>query len=303
MLFRPAACLLLLGAWPVVAGASEAGRIPIQHFTQRDFEGHNQVFDLGQSADGVMYFTNRGALLEYDGTVWRRAAVPTTWIRKLHLTTSGRIYLAGTDELGYAEHDEQGVLTYHSLLPHLPPELRQTGAVWSVEGHRDAVYFSTNTHVFRWRDETFTVWPMPAAGRSNFFTAQGRFYHHRGGDGLYRLADDGSGFVAVNREEPVVTNSRISLLDDPAGDPVIATLDGRLFFYRDDRLVPWEAPAAGWMRQAGAVFALRLADGRLAVSTLQRGVALLSRDGRLLQIFDRETGLDSPQFYKLLEDR
>ncbi|MDQ5980376.1 MAG: hypothetical protein QG602_3353 [Verrucomicrobiota bacterium] len=303
---RPAFLLLLCaGLWLAAptSSASEAGRTPIQHFTQRDYEGHNQVFDLLQGPDGIMYLTNRGAVLTYDGAVWRRATVPTTWVRQLRLDGDGRVWLAGNDEFGYCEHDQTGGFSYHSLLDQLPAGQRKPGQVWSVELFKGSVYFATSTHVHRWRDGVLQSFPLPMAPRTYFAIASGALHLFRSGDGLYRLSPDGREFSAINREPQLIQNTLFTLLDQPQGDPVVALGDGTLHHLHGDRLVAWNTSAAAWLRTNGVNFGLRLRDGRLAFSTRDRGVALLSATGELLRVFDSASGLESPQFFRLCEDR
>jgi signal transduction histidine kinase/CheY-like chemotaxis protein len=281
----------------------EAGRTPIQHFTQRDYEGHNQVFDIVQDRDGVMYLTNRGAVLEYDGTVWRRAAVPTTWVRQLKLDGDGRMWLAGNDEFGYCEHDGDGAFVFRSLRDHLPADQRKPGQVWSVELFDGGVYFATSTHVHRWRDGSLKSFPLPTAPRTYFAVGGGSLHLFRSGDGLYRLSTDGREFTAINRDPALVGSTLFTLLAPPNEDPIVALGDGTLHRLRDNRLVAWDPPAAAWLREAGVNFGLRLRDGRLAFSTRSRGVALLSAAGELLRVFDARSGLESQQLFRLCEDR
>jgi len=298
---RPALLLLLLLAGAL--HASEEGRTPIQHFTQRDYEGHNQVFDLAQGPDGVMYLTNRGALLNYDGTTWRRTPVPTTWIRQLRIDETGRIWLAGSDEFGWCEPDATGTLVYRSLREHLPADQRKPGQIWSVELFQGGVYFATSTHVHRWQDGRLESFPLPTASRAYFGVAAGRLLLFRSSDALYRLDADGRGFTAVNREPSFVANTLCAILDRPGDEPVIATNDGVLYRLRGDRLAAWDIPVASWLREAGIHFGLRLRDGRLAFSTRNRGVVLLSPDGGILRVFDTQSGLESVQMFRFCEDR
>jgi len=296
-------CLASLFMFAGMVRASDAGHTPIQHFTQRDYQGHNQVFDIVQGPDGIMYLTNRGAVLEFDGSTWRRTNVPTIWVRQLRLDASGRIWLAGSDEFGWCERDEQGVLVYHSLLEQLPADQRKPGQVWSVELFGGAVYFSTSTHVHCWRNGVLTSLPMPMAARAYFGAGGGRLYLFRSGDALYRLDPDGGKFTAINRDPAIVGNNLFTLLDQPGGEPIVALSDGSLHHLAGDGLAPWEPPASAWLREAGVNFGLRLRDGRLAFSTRSRGVVLLSPEGELLRVFDELSGLESPQLFRLFQDR
>ena len=285
------------------AAGSQAGRTPIQHFTQRDFDGHNQVFDLTQGPDGVMYLTNRGAVLTYDGVTWRRATVPTTWIRQLQLDAEGRAWIAGNDELGFCEHDANGNFVYRSLRDHLPADQRKPGQVWSVQRFAGDTYFATSTHVHRWRGGAIESFPLPIAARAYLAVAGRHLYVFRTGDGLYRLSGDGRELTAINRDEALVGSTLFSLLDRPGGEPIVALDNGTLHHLRGDQLVPWTVSASGWLREAGINFGHRLRDGRLAFSTRAKGVALLSAEGELLRVFDARSGLEAQQFFRLTEDR
>ena len=66
------------GAFLVVSRAGAAvlptgeGQPFMQHFSPRDYQAGMQCWAAVQDARGVMYVTNMGCVLEYDGSTWRK---------------------------------------------------------------------------------------------------------------------------------------------------------------------------------------------------------------------------------------
>ncbi|HVU23366.1 MAG TPA: hypothetical protein VHE13_04515, partial [Opitutus sp.] len=246
----------LLGAWLAFAGAAtalagenEAGRVYIENLTAREFGGHSQVFDTAHSPDGLVYAANRGAVLCYDGERWDHASVPTTWIRGLVWAPDRRVYVAGTDEIGWCAHDPDGVFRYHSLLDQLPADDRTVGPAWSVEAFGDAVFFATSTHVYRWQHGQLRAFAMAAAPRAVLQAIAGRLFLLRTGDALYEWRGDN--FDAFSRAPELTGSLRFALFEPAPGRLVAAVADGSLLDVHEGTVTPWACPAAAWMHEAG----------------------------------------------------
>src|SRR5690606_9173257 len=123
---------------------SEAGRPVIRNFTQRDYNGHHQVFALAQGPNGLMYFSVFAQVLEFDGHDWRRISVPTSWIRGLAAAPDGRIFVAGTDEVGFIAPGPDGLPAYQSLRSKIPAGQQPLGNVWRTAWHDGAAWFATS---------------------------------------------------------------------------------------------------------------------------------------------------------------
>ncbi|HEY0966577.1 MAG TPA: two-component regulator propeller domain-containing protein, partial [Opitutaceae bacterium] len=299
--FRLTALLLALAAvWPGRAAPLETGRPFVETFTPRTYRGHNQVWNAVQDRDGVMYFGNRGAVLSYDGTEWRRHEVPTSFIRGLLLGPDGRLYAGGPDEIGYFEPGPGAVRTYVSLKEHLPASDRAVGVVWGITHHENHVYFATARQILRWDGSTFKAWAVPADPGHALFSAHGQLWHHRPNHGLYRL--EGDDFIPAGDPAAWASGRTATLFE--AG-PILQAMisDGRWLERRGDTWEERAYAAAAWVQAAGVSDVLPLPDGSLVVATSNSGVVVLSPDGAIVRRLDEDSGLENQRVLSLTLDR
>src|SRR5688572_29450290 len=96
--------LLALGAvvssGRAMQAGSELGRPLIRSFTRLEHQAHAQFWAPFQSPEGLMYFGNQLAVLEYDGRTWRDLKIPPVFVRALAPDAAGNIYVGAEEQLG-----------------------------------------------------------------------------------------------------------------------------------------------------------------------------------------------------------
>src|SRR6187402_335053 len=135
--------------------ATELGRPLIRSFTRLEHQAHAQFWAPFQSPEGLMYFGNQLAVMEYDGRSWRDMRVPPVFVRALAPDAAGNIYLGGEDELGFIARPDSGPVRYTSLLERVPTAARPFGSVRDVQAWHDGMYFVTDRGLLRWQQEAF----------------------------------------------------------------------------------------------------------------------------------------------------
>ena len=284
-----------------LAARHELGRPLIRNFTPADYKGHNQVFDVAQGPDGLIYLANYGQILEFDGRTWRKIPVPTSWVRFLLPTSNDHMFVAASDEVGYCARGPDGLLHYHSLLDRLPAEARPIGSVWSLVRHDGAMWFSTTGHVIRFRDGVCKIWSFPTGTPRNVLHAvNGALYLRRTDDAFYRLR--GETFERISAAPELVRGYRCAIFGEDARGLHVMAEDGRMFFLREGALVPRPFAASALMQRAGLMQGRKLADGTLLIATQRGGLMQLTAEGELLQQVEESDGLVNQIVYNFTED-
>ena len=304
-------CLVALAFTSVAAPApptDEAGRSIITNFLPRDYKRHSQMWSATQAADGLLYFANRGAVLEFDGRTWSAIPVSNTFVHRVALAPDGHIYVCGPDLIGRLERKADRRFEFRSLLDLVPAEAKPLGAIASIAVHDGAVFFGSSV-LLRWRDGAFRIWKPPVPGLNSVQAVGKHLFAIRPGEGLLRwTGDDFSPLQKLNQPQPAGSQAitlTAAYAEDPTADAVVFTSDGHAARIRGDRTERWELPAA-----TAAVFsrlrprvAVRLADGTLAVGTTTAGVFLLDAAGMILRRIDERSGLENQRVLGLFEDR
>ncbi len=283
------------------AAPGEVGRPLLQVFTPRDYRAHQQIWMGAQAPDGTMWFGNSQSVLSYDGTLWRRHLLPTSFVRALVIGPGGRVFIGGTDEFGFIAPGADGAPAYTSLVGQLPAAVRPLGVIWSMAAVGDAVWLATEARVLRWREGAFATWPLHGKPRQALIPAGEELYLHRQGGGLFRF--DGHEFAAVSTA-PEFAQAPTVALEPQAGGRLLAHLGGDKFFLlRDGRLEPRPTPLDAFLARTQLRAMTRLADGTRVIATPTQGVILADGDFNFLARVSSANGLESDSILSLTRDR
>jgi len=273
---------------------------PMRVFASHETGVRTMSWSAGQDQSGVMYF-GCDSVVSFDGDRWRAEKMDATYaVRGLDVGPNGRIWAAGVNQIGWFEPGQEGRLVYHSLMSRLPPGTADLGDVWKVyaEGGDSAV-FVTHAQVLWWDGRRFRSWNFPGMHMLFSSRTQKSVYVHYPPVGLLRIGGDGP-TVAVPAS--AIGAMDIRWLDDSADAWLLLTSDG-FYSLRGGVRRPLDSDASRFARANTPTSAVRLRDGSLAIGTLLGGIAVVDRSGKILRVFNRQSGLPDNQIYSLFEDR
>lgn len=252
-----------------------------------------------QGQDGVLYFGCRD-LVTFDGDRWRTFALNAAHtVRGLDFAPGERRLWAGAvGEIGW--FDRAGASwNFHSLRPHLPSPDLVLGDVWSAFAEGDGAVFVAENHVLRWNGSTLQVWPMPTPRRLRGMRADGRIFVQHRPTGLYLMGPDGPTMFAA--AATIGTQAIFALWKD--GEDWTILNENGVFRLHAGALEDRNPAASAYIRAHPLASAKRLADGRLALATLQAGLVILGPDGAIERTLDKKAGVNAPFLSSLFVDR
>jgi hypothetical protein len=249
-------------------------------------EAEGSQWALGEDAQGRIYSSGNHGVLVFDGQSWERLLLPDAGeVRGLAIDPAGRVWVGSVAELGYFARRADGSVHFTSVRSSLTPADLDYGQIWAVHATADAVFFTADQSVLRWRQGQFTRWPLPSVRR--LFSAQVGahvYVHARGTSGLWRLGatDAQPTLVSPTAELDRVTNGAgvIAILPEADGSLLLFSATNGIFrLDASGRVQP-----AGWTSQpffatAQIESACRLPDDRLAIATWRAGVVLTDPTG------------------------
>lgn len=292
---------------PAAAGASlsrhpEAGGPLLRAYPPETYNGGGQNWTLLQDKRGVIYVGGTGAVLEYDGVTWRRIVTPTrTTIRSLAVDATGRIYAGAVGDLGFLETSANGDTRFVSMLDKLPADARVFEDVWRVFAVPEGVYFQTQVALYRWANGTFRIWRPTGRIFNRAQFVNNTLYIGQTGGPLMALHGD--------RLDPVPGADRIGEEAYPIILPfddkrlLIGTRADGLFLYDGAALHPFATEVDSLIKARNLYRGFVLPNGSIALTTTAGGLAIVDRQGRLLERIAERDGLLSPSVYYVMPDR
>lgn len=269
---------------------NELGTPLIKNYPPKTYKGAPQIFDLTQDENGILYFTGVG-LTEYDGKTWRK--IPPVGMVSSSITrgNDGRVYVGGTDDLGYLQPDSLGKQTYISLLSLLPEKNRQFGQLRQAVVLNQYVFFSSrNGYLIRYNSEKHRVrvWKE----EQEIFTlgvVNQRLYIYIKERGLCQLNKEQIG-LSPNGDffEKTPVSCMLPFSD---GKIVLGTTNQGLFLYDGQSITPFNTKADKVLKSSWLYTGIALPENTYALSVLGHGFVVLDEEGNWSHHLKKEDGL------------
>ncbi|MCG8617221.1 MAG: hypothetical protein MI802_13460, partial [Desulfobacterales bacterium] len=308
----------LLMIFTSVCGAAEAlpevtARSFLKTYPPISYKGQNQVYDVVKDHRGVLFAGNNvNGVLEYDGIHWRTIPLSNNnTAYSLAVSNSGRVFVAGSGDIGFLSQ-KNGATIYESLLDKIPAAHRTFGRA-QVECIGDSAFFNTGTAVLLWQDNDFIVIENPSGSEfDELFPANGAIYTSDRNGTIFRI--QGRTAEPIFQEQPDVYGGyifkndynmpSINLVLPLDSDTILIGTYFRGFITFDgQQLAPFETEADPFLIGNMGYSATRLNNGEFAVSTVDQGVIVIDREGRLKAWFRQENGLTENTVYGIFQDR
>jgi diguanylate cyclase (GGDEF)-like protein len=297
---------LLLLFSPVTAFADpvrESGRFAITNLRARDLEALGakagpQNFAVTEDARGILYFANNLGVVEFDGRAARLIPLPHRAMPlSLDRDARGRVWVGAVGDLGYLDADPVGNLRFVSILDRVPAAERSFGDVWQTSVTPAGIYFRTPTHLLRWDGRAMRVWKAP----------QG-FHVGNAVDGRLIVREPGVGLVTIDGDELRLLPGGESFADEkiwvilPYGDGrllLIGRTSGVTLLDPAGRRTPEHlfTAADAFFAESQVYAGAALPGGTFAIGSLRGGLAIIDRQGRLLERIDQRRGLNDETVY------
>lgn len=251
-------------------------------FTRNEYEGGTQNWAMAQDQNNRLYVANNEGLLVYDGTAWQLLPVPNrTILRSIVFGADGKLYAGAQDEFGYYTSDKVGKLYFTSLKHLLPIQDRVFADVWQVVEIDRAVFFRTDTKIFKLYEGKITVYPAKSAWLS-LHKHQGQILAHDKREGL--LAYQNQTWQTFLPTDALPTNFFITdLIPYQQEASLLSTVNHGLYLLTGKDLKPYPFKPTG-MQASQHFTALRaLPDGSFLAGTYFHGIYRISAGGEVLE--------------------
>ncbi len=297
------ATLLIFCFLTSVLSAQESGLPLSRHFTADQYQAHNQNWAISQDSSGVMFFGNNNGILRFDGSEWQLFPTPKGGIiRSLSQGYARKMYAGAYAEFGYLTGDEFGRLRWISLSDSLPKSLREFSDVWKIHVTPRGIFITSPQYIFLFsHDDRFIASWKPAQRFRFSYWLRDRFVVQDEQTGLCEVIGDSLVFVAGSF--PLADTRIYAIL--PHGDSaiLIQTRSNGTWLWEKDQFkkIPWEA--GRYLEEQQVYGGIMTSWGQYIFTTLRNGLVLTGQDGRILQIYNKQSGLPDNLVYDVFTDR
>lgn len=280
-------------------------RFPPIAYQSDSYTSSPQNWGMIQDERGLMYFGNTSGVLEFDGVSWRM--IPGTEDMRFYRFAKdqkGRIYTGGANQLGYLAPNKNGQLQFFSLLSYLTKAPKQF-RVNRTECVGDTVYFQTESHIFGWNGKVFTIWKSHS-GFTRLLPFQDQLFVLEKEKGL-SVFQNGQ-LVPVPGGKQFSNLDVLSLIphsDNKSSDLqfLALTYDKGLYQYAQSQVAPFLVSPSSILDQTFLMNGVALQNGTIALATTSTGIVILNKEGKILRILDKKSGLTDNCVLSLYPDK
>lgn len=273
----------------------------ITNYSNLDYKGGVQTWNIAQDKNGVVYFANNEGLLTFDGWHWKLYSLPNkTIIRSLLINSDGRIYIGAQDEIGYFFPDDNGVLIYHSIKTLIPEAERQFADIWNIVNIKDELFFRTTNKIFQLKDDVIRVlkpeteWEFLGKANNTLFVQE----RHKG---LVTYRDDSWQLICNN---PVLNELAVTAILPYHNDTLlVTTLKQGLFLLHGSSLIKKVTSADAVFIRDHIYCAIPVNENWYAIGTTSGGCYIIDYSGRIIQQFSSAEGLQKNYIRTVFTDR
>lgn len=283
-------CLLILPAL-LQARVKPTGFSFITNYPKEIYRGSTQNWSVAQDSRGILYFGNNQGLLSFDGTRWRVYPMPNNSIvRSVYIDEQDIIYTGAFNEFGFFVPDGKGELIYHSLMEKIPVEYRDFSDVWNIMAYKGGILFHSFSHIFYVKDQEVTV--LGNDRNLHFsFEVSGDYYVMDYSAGILKMVDFDLELIPHSEIFRDITVSRILPWDDQT--LLVVTREEGLFLLDNTGVRSFRTEVSDHLNEHQVFSALRYNDDYYIFGTVQDGLVIMDRRGRLIQHLNRSRGLQN----------
>ena len=312
--------LLLCFAVPLFAqDKGETGKPIITTYNCIDIGLNSQTWDFVKDSRGIVYVGSSPGVFQFDGSTWR--SIPTankTHARSMAIDKNDRVYVGVSGDIGYLAPNNKGELWFKSLLDKLPDGCKTFSYIWTTNILKGEIYFQSFEGIFKFTplkrsnnntdknglpDWKIKVWKPDV--RFNFsFCINNSYYVQQGGVGLMKMVND-SLILLPGGEQFADDRLQVMLPYNRDGKSLIlvGTFNRGLFLFDGNSFEHFNCEADPFLRNNTLYKGKILNDGDYVFVTLNGGMIIMDKEGKIKLSLNKRTGLSSNSVTALFIDK
>lgn len=293
------AFIFIFSFYSSILAQEQIGKPLITNYKYQEYGADPVNWWALEDDNGNMYFANGAGVLQFDGVNWRTIPIEKS-ARCLTKNPEGTIFVGGISDFGYLKPDSAGELKFISLLDKVPEEYRNFRDVWEVDYYKGRIIFRTEFKLYAWDGEQMKV--ISSDLGYHVGNVVNDIYYLRIWDkGLCILQDDDTFELAPEGER--FANERIySMLPYDDKTMLIGTRTQGFYLFDGKTYKPFKTEADPYVYEKLYLPGAALKNGNFVFNTFSDGVYQIDHQGKLIQKYTTENGLQDGSVDYVYED-
>ncbi len=268
------------------------GTPSIYQHSKKEYQAGSQNWEAIYEGNTI-YFANNGGLLTYNGVDWKTHTTPNnTIMRSVCTTPSGKIYTGAQNEIGYFQHNANGILNYVNLKDSLHWETEEISEIWDIEIIDSQVYFTSGRYLHCYQK-----------GKTNHFghdayisemgKIQEQIWYHAEEKGVFRIVQGKEQAVQWSKGKTML--NVIAFVEAFDGAVFIITEKKGIFLFDDasNSIQQWKTNGDDFLMEKRISSATYDKRYGLFIGTYLGGLVTINSKGLVTALYNKKNGLQN----------
>ena len=273
---------------------------PIVAYSPSDYGADNQIWDISQSSENIIYAANSQGLLEYNGARWELYPVPNNSIIRSVNVINNKVFTGCFMDFGYWERDSFGSLYYTSLIDQFGINLEEDEEFWNITELNGWMIFQSLSRIYLLdlkNKESKII--KSDAQISQMINFDKTIFFQKAGVGLFKI--ENGDVKLVNNDDILKRNKVIGIFKLDKQVLVLTSNEG-IFKLNETLLSPWTLDDEININDITVYSGEQLHDDTIILGTISNGMFHVNIDGVLIDRFNKNNGLSNNTILSVFED-
>ena len=273
---------------------------PIVAYSPSDYGADNQIWDISQSSENIIYAANSQGLLEYNGARWELYPVPNNSIIRSVNVINNKVFTGCFMDFGYWERDSFGSLYYTSLIDQFGINLEEDEEFWNITELNGWMIFQSLSRIYLLdlkNKESKII--KSDAQISQMINFNKTIFFQKAGVGLFKI--ENGDVKLVNNDDILKRNKVIGIFKLDKQVLVLTSNEG-IFKLNETLLSPWTLDDEININDITVYSGEQLHDDTIILGTISNGMFHVNIDGVLIDRFNKNNGLSNNTILSVFED-
>ncbi|MBZ0266459.1 hypothetical protein K8I28_17510 [bacterium] len=276
------------------------GYLPITSFTTDDYDGDGQCFDIAITSDNLIFVANSSGILLYDGHSWTTISGTEGMIfLSVAVDTEDRVWVGSREGAGIITKQANGEYYYSAINTSSEEYPDIISSVYRIETTPQGIYFQSPSLLVRY---TIQADQSPFDGKITQWKAEGHFFQmslsvgNRMLLGRHKLQLQeviGDSLLPFPGAAETAELTLVHAIQFDENQILLTNYKGSLHLLDENGLYLFNSEVNRFIHGTFVYGVCKVAPDYFALSSLQNGLILFDKQGRIIDVLDREMGLPS----------
>ena len=273
---------------------------PIVAYSPSDYGADNQIWDISQSSENIIYAANSQGLLEYNGARWELYPVPNNSIIRSVNVINNKVFTGCFMDFGYWERDSFGSLYYTSLIDQFGINLEEDEEFWNITELNGWMIFQSLSRIYLLDLENKESKIIKSDAQiSQMINFNKTIFFQKAGVGLFKIEN---GDVKLVNNDDILKRNKVIDIFKLEKQVLVLTSNEGIFKLNETLLSPWTLDDEININDITVYSGEQLHDDTIILGTISNGMFHVNIDGVLIDRFNKNNGLSNNTILSVFED-